>query len=221
MSRTVIEAFSTRRAEIEAAMVAQGIGDTKTNPHLAARAALVTRAHKRDVDKEALRESWRTQAADLGFDVRGIAADAERREAPRAADREALAHAEGLTGPEKALESAADRGRRMGRGASLGARGGVLADEPPHGRPRLEARCGDDRRGRGGRGAAGEGRHPARSQPPRAGRLAHHRQGRGRRAGDHCAHGARPGAGRGPDARARSRQGAAQRALSRPGRRRR
>ena len=108
--RPVIEAFSTRRAEIEAAMAAQGIGDTKTNPHLAARAALVTRAHKRDVDKEALRESWRAQAADLGFDVRGVVADAERREAPRAADREALAHAEGLTGPEKAMESAADRG---------------------------------------------------------------------------------------------------------------
>ena len=107
--RPVIEAFSTRRAEIEAAMAAQGIGDTKTNPHLAARAALMTRAHKRDVDKEALRESWRTQAADLGFDVCGIAAEAERREAPRAADREALAHAEGLTGPEKAMESAADR----------------------------------------------------------------------------------------------------------------
>ena len=107
--RPTIEAFSTRRAEIEAAMAAQGIGDTKTNPHLAARAALVTRAHKRDVDKEALRESWRTQAADLGFDVRGIAADAERREALRAADREALAHPEGLTGSEKSMESAADR----------------------------------------------------------------------------------------------------------------
>ena len=55
------------------------------------------------------RESWRTQAADLRFDVRGIAANAERREAPRAADREALAHAEGLTGSKKTLESAADR----------------------------------------------------------------------------------------------------------------
>ena len=65
--RPVIEAFSTRRAEIEAAMHERGLGDPASNPHLAERAALMTRAHKRDVDKEALRESWREQAANLGF----------------------------------------------------------------------------------------------------------------------------------------------------------
>ena len=65
--RGVIDAFSTRRAEIEAAMDARGLGEPGSNPHLAARAALVTRAHKRDVDREALRESWREQALAAGF----------------------------------------------------------------------------------------------------------------------------------------------------------
>ena len=65
--RPVIEAFSTRRAEIEAAMHERGLGDPASNPHLAERAAMMTRAHKRDVDKEALRGSWREQAGTLGF----------------------------------------------------------------------------------------------------------------------------------------------------------
>ena len=63
VARPVIEAFSTRRAEIEAAMAAQGVGDPAQDQRLAQRAALVTRAHKRDVDKDALRESWQRQAA--------------------------------------------------------------------------------------------------------------------------------------------------------------
>ena len=67
VSRTVVEAFSSRRAEIEAAMAARGLGDPGSNPHLAERAALMTRAHKRDVDRQALQRSWREQAASLGF----------------------------------------------------------------------------------------------------------------------------------------------------------
>ena len=50
VSRETIEAFSTRRAEIEAAMESRGHGATAENQHLARRAALMTRAHKRDVD---------------------------------------------------------------------------------------------------------------------------------------------------------------------------
>ena len=69
VSRDIIEAFSTRRAEIEAAMEARGLGSTAENQHLARRAALMTRAHKRDVDKGELRETWARQAADLGFDA--------------------------------------------------------------------------------------------------------------------------------------------------------
>ena len=58
VSREVIKAFSTRRAEIEAAMEARGTGKSGDNPHLAARAALMTRAHKHEVDKgELLRSS--------------------------------------------------------------------------------------------------------------------------------------------------------------------
>ena len=78
--RATIEAFSTRRAEIEAAMAKHGLGDTTENQSLAQRAALMTRAHKRDIDKEALRESWKKQAAGLGFDARALAAEAAQRE---------------------------------------------------------------------------------------------------------------------------------------------
>ena len=68
VSREVIEAFSTRRAEIVAAMGERGLGDPRKNPKMAERAALMTRAHKRDVDKGALREHWNEQAAAMGFD---------------------------------------------------------------------------------------------------------------------------------------------------------
>ena len=74
VSRETVEAFSTRRAEIEAAMEGRGLGSTAGNQHLARRAALMTRAHKRDVDKDALRETWARQAAGLGFDARSLVA---------------------------------------------------------------------------------------------------------------------------------------------------
>ncbi len=84
--RRVIEAFSTRRAEIEAAVAGRGAGDTATNPRLAERAALMTRAHKRDVDKAALRGSWQRQAVGLGFDAQALVADARSRDAAREAE---------------------------------------------------------------------------------------------------------------------------------------
>ena len=77
--RSVIEAFSTRRAEIEAAMEAGGLGSPASRPHLAARAALFTRAHKRDVDREALSASWREQAASLGFSAERVVVEAGER----------------------------------------------------------------------------------------------------------------------------------------------
>ncbi len=79
VSRETVEAFSTRRAEIEAAMEARGLGATAENPHLARRAALMTRAHKRDVDKAALRENWQKQATGLGFDAKALVASAMER----------------------------------------------------------------------------------------------------------------------------------------------
>ena len=56
--REVIEAFSTRRTEIEAAMKDRGFDDPADSKRLADRAVLVTRAAKRDVDKGALRQVW-------------------------------------------------------------------------------------------------------------------------------------------------------------------
>ena len=79
VSRQIVEAFSTRRAEIEAAMETRGLGSTAENPHLARRAALMTRAHKRDIDKGELRETWSRQAADLGFDAPVPDRDPEKR----------------------------------------------------------------------------------------------------------------------------------------------
>jgi len=80
--RGIVEAFSTRRAEIEAAMEARGLGGTASNPQLAERAALMTRAHKREVDREALQASWREQAASLGFSPDAVAEAARRRSSP-------------------------------------------------------------------------------------------------------------------------------------------
>ena len=74
VSRKVIEAFSTRRAAIVAAMNDRGLGDPESNPRLAERAALMTRAHKRDVDHEGLRAHWEKQAEALDFDANALAA---------------------------------------------------------------------------------------------------------------------------------------------------
>ena len=53
------------------------------NPELADRAALMTRARKRDVDKGELRRSWERQAADLGFSAEAVRAKARRAERER------------------------------------------------------------------------------------------------------------------------------------------
>ena len=79
VSRQIIDAFSTRRAEIEAAMEGRGLGPTADNQHLARRAALMTRAAKRDVDRAELRENWARQAAALGFDATALVVSAMER----------------------------------------------------------------------------------------------------------------------------------------------
>ena len=79
VSRDVVEAFSTRRAAIRAAMEERGLGEPEENPRLAERAALMTRAHKRDVDHAALRDHWQKQAESLGFDAKGLADEAMAR----------------------------------------------------------------------------------------------------------------------------------------------
>ena len=88
VSREVVEAFSSRRAEIEAAVAERGAAGTADDQRLAQRAALMTRAAKRDIDRDELRESWEKQAADLGFDARALAAEAVSRESGKDAARE-------------------------------------------------------------------------------------------------------------------------------------
>ena len=65
VSREAIRAFSTRRAEIEAAMAERGLGQSADNPRHAERAALMTRATKQEVDRNELRRVWHRQAVDL------------------------------------------------------------------------------------------------------------------------------------------------------------
>ena len=79
VSRETVEAFSTRRAEIEAAMAERGLGTTGENPHLAGRAALMTRAHKRDVDRDELKQNWALRAAEIEFDARELVENAIER----------------------------------------------------------------------------------------------------------------------------------------------
>ena len=93
VSREAVEAFSTRRAEIEAAMAERNLGTSADNPRLAERAALMTRAAKRDIDRDELRDAWAKQAADLGFDARALAAEAKEKGAVPA-----------MHGPESAQE---------------------------------------------------------------------------------------------------------------------
>ena len=87
--REAIAAFSSRRAEIEAAMEERGLGVSADNPRIAERAALMTRAKKRDIDRGELRGVWQRQGADLGFDARVPVAEAVERSAP--AERDAAA----------------------------------------------------------------------------------------------------------------------------------
>ena len=98
--REAIAAFSTRRAEIEAAMAARGLGSSADNPRLAERAALMTRAAKRDIDREELRGLWREQAVDLGFDAKGLVAEAAEKSA--SPERQATPGATGAAASGKA-----------------------------------------------------------------------------------------------------------------------
>ena len=76
VSREVIDAYSTRRAEIEAAMDGRGLGTPAENQRAAQRAALMTRAAKRDIDRAKLRQMWQRQADGLGFDAKALTSDA-------------------------------------------------------------------------------------------------------------------------------------------------
>ena len=106
ISREAIEAFSTRRAEIEAAMNERGLGATADNPRLAERAALMTRAKKRDIDRDQLRSVWQRQAADLGLDARALVA--------AVVERVAVPAREGVEGVGEAARDPGKAGKTVG-----------------------------------------------------------------------------------------------------------
>ena len=125
VSREVVEAFSTRRAEIEAAMAERGLGDSADNPRLAERAALMTRAAKRDIDRGELREVWQRQAADLGLDARALVAEAEAKGAePVAAGREVPRELAGAGG-ENVAAAPEGGGQAIGSGEPASGHGGM------------------------------------------------------------------------------------------------
>ena len=113
--REAIEAFSSRRAEIEAAMEERGLGASADNPRIAERAALMTRASKRDIDRDELRGVWQRQAADIGLDAGALVAGAVERSA--SPEREAVAEpgtgtdGVGTSEREAAVEPASGTGR--------------------------------------------------------------------------------------------------------------
>ena len=113
VSRETIDAFSIRRAEIEAGMAERGMGSPSDNPRLAERAALVSRAAKRDIDRDELTGVWQRQAADLGFDAPALTA-----EAAKGVERE--------TGPD--VPGGRDGNARGSRGASLAVERGEDAE---------------------------------------------------------------------------------------------
>ena len=128
--RAVVEAFSTRRAEIEAAMAERGLGDSADSPRLAERAALMTRAAKRDVDREELGSVWEHQAADLGFDARALVAQAaaktaepapQARETARGTDLSTAAPVGRGSRPAAGLDEAFGEGAVREAGPAAGA----------------------------------------------------------------------------------------------------
>ena len=193
VSRKVIDAFSTRRAEIEAAMHGRGLGDTAENQRLAQRAALLTRAHKRDVDKDALRAAWEKQAAELGFDAKALAAEAAEKTAARDSKPPSPRASRRRRRRRTARGDRRRQGRRLGRPASRRARGRLRARRPARRSPRMEARRSRHRRGRAKGRRTRTRRRAARRARPGTGRprLDHDRQGHRRRKGNHRPHGAR------------------------------
>ena len=122
VSREAIDAFSTRRAEIEAGMAERGMGSPADNPRLAERAALVSRAAKRDIDRDELTGVWQRQAADLGFDAPALTAEAAKGAEREGAGRESGAVPAGaaepgsLTGERESVREGAPQTPSPGRG---------------------------------------------------------------------------------------------------------
>ena len=153
--RPVVEAFSTRRAEIEAGMAERGMGTPSDNPRLAERAALVSRAAKRDIDRDELTAVWQRQAADLGFDARALTA-----EAAKGAERESAGGDGGVRCAGRARAGTGTGQRGMDRDAARSGGEHVLEDGTDM------ASSGRDR---GTDSVPESGAHPARALGPHRG----------------------------------------------------
>ena len=116
--RTAIEAFSSRRAEIEAAMAERNLGASGDSPRLAERAALMTRAAKRDIDRDELRGVWAKQAADLGLDAGALVAGAMERSASPGLEAAAEPASEAGKGREPAAAALPEPGDARQAGAA-------------------------------------------------------------------------------------------------------
>ena len=77
ISREQIEHFSQRRAEIEAALKAQGVDIGSASAQQKEDATLRTRARKVDVDHDALIGQWKDRAKEIGIDFGAIQARAD------------------------------------------------------------------------------------------------------------------------------------------------
>ena len=117
--RTAIEAFSSRRAEIEAAMAERNLGASGDSPRLAERAALMTRAAKRDIDRDELRGVWAKQAADLGLDAGALVAGAMERSASPGLEAAAEPASETGKGREPAAAALPEPGDARQAGAAV------------------------------------------------------------------------------------------------------
>ena len=131
--REAIEALSSRRAEIEAAMEARNLGASGDSPRLAERAALMTRAAKRDIDCGELHDVWAKQSSDLGLDTGALVAGALERTAPR--EREAAPEPPAARGtalepaaPAPGQDGVAPQSEAAGRNAA--ARDGTPGEAP-------------------------------------------------------------------------------------------
>ena len=125
VSREAIEAFSSRRAEIEAAMEARGLGASADSPRIAERAALMTRAKKRDIDRAELGSVWQRQAADLGLDAKALVAEAEGNSSAPVRD----AGVEPTAGAGKEPDAAAPALPDIGGGERIGVPAGAAGSQ--------------------------------------------------------------------------------------------
>ena len=128
VSREVIEAFSSRRAEIERAMEERGLGETAGNQRTAQRVTLMTRDPKREAEKSTLMAAWEKQARELGFDAAVIKAQAmERSDLSRDSGRSAAVVEPAREAVEWAVAHLAEREAVFDRAALLA---GALAWRP-------------------------------------------------------------------------------------------